>query len=310
LVFAFLIVISKKNIWKQLINDIRHQIQFAFLIIILTKIIFGINCSTTSDIKSNMLCCSKVPSSYAPLETTIDGEFNTSGSNREYPGNTRCMSSNTTGRHLVQTGGNALMAYDPETMKDLVNVTLPEGCHPGQVIHIQDPSCRTERVAQIIVPPGSKAGTTIMVKLPEEQYFTPNNQTFGSSSGSVFMNDLTLQEQEEVVMSTSATQTHNRVVVQSQDIPPFPISSHQFNQTNEKEFSMLIRVPVGVAPGTIIHVKIPDDDKFVPVTVPGGGVSQFYANYTLADTIDMNGNKNHDNPIVYGLPMLVLPGIS
>jgi len=266
-----------------------------------------------------MLCCSKVPSSYAPLETTIDGEFkpaNANGSNREFPGNTRCVSSNTACAHLVQTGGNALMAYDPETMNDLVNVTLPEGCHPGQVIHVQDPNSRTERVAQIVVPPGSRAGTTIMVKLPEEQYFTLNNETI-DSSGSGFVTDLTLRNEEEVVLSSSGTQTHNRVVVQSQDIPPSPISSHQSNQTNEKEFSMLIRAPVGVAPGTIIHVKIPDDDKFVPVAVPEGGVSQFYANYRLADTIDMKENQNrskkqnwHDNPIAYGLPMLVLPGLS
>lgn len=265
------------------------------------------------------LCCFNIPPSYAPIETTIDGASkpdNANGSRRDFPGNRRSVSTYTN-KQLVKTGGNALMEYDPETMKDLVNVTLPEGCHAGQVIHVQDPNSTSGRVAQIIVPPGSRSGTTIMVKLAEEQYFTPDET--GNNGG--FVTDLTLKE--EVIAPNSEIMANNRVLVQSQDIPlsylVSPQSSQNDYQKKVKQSSMLVRVPVGVAPGTTIHVKIPDEDKFVPVTVPEGGVSQFYANYSVVDTIDIKNGVNqqqqskkkswHDNPIAYGAPMLILPGI-
>jgi len=266
------------------------------------------------------LCCFNTSPSYAPIETTIDGASkpgNANGSRQDFPGNRRILSTYTN-TQLVKTGGNALMEYDPETMKDLVYVTLPEGCHAGQVIHVQDPNSTSGRVAQIIVPPGSRSGTTIMVKLPEDQYFTPDET--GNNNG--FLTDLTLKE-EVVAPHSETTEANNRFLVQSQDIPMSYLASHQSNQNNyqqkEKQSSMLVKVPVGVAPGTIIHVKIPDEDKFVPVVVPKGGVSQFYANYSLEDTINMKNGGNqqqqskeqnwHDNPIAYGAPMLVLPGI-
>jgi hypothetical protein len=212
-----------------------------------------------------------------------------------FPGITaraQCNSRNMTKQHLgnpaslVPTSGNALMEYDPNTMADLVTVTVPAGSRAGNIIEVISPDS-SGKSAQVMIPFGCTAGSTFLVKMPSDQ-----------DQGWV-VNDLHLQEEKA-----------DLVVVQS---------SQSQDYTQVKDMEMLVTAPKGVSAGTTIHVLVPGqgyEKRYLPVTIPEGGVSQFHVQYNMQDTfVKEDGfvksqkiaKQNwHKNPLAVA-PMIVGP---
>lgn len=268
-----------------------------------------------------MFCCRGNSSSYDPIETTIRGT---------YPGSRRESKLPTTDKDLVQTGGNALMEYDSETMSDLIRVVVPPDSYPGQMIQVTAPD-DSSRIANAIIPPNCKPGSTFMMKFPPIGETTTSNK----------IDDLALQEERGDFNSNSGyndtNETNGRndrnTQVQSEEDPLHQnlLENDGLNNDNFKnnkvEQKMIITVPPGVDAGTTLFAKVPgvatDEKRFLPVQVPKGGVSQFYVSYVYGHTINerqmieqdkrekearLRKNQNwHDNPLAYAAPMVALP---
>ena len=253
-----------------------------------------------------------------------------------YPGMIRTskdsIKTNTIDLDLVQTGGNALMEYDPETMSDLVKVVVPPDCKPGQLIQVVAPD-GSGRIANAIVPRHCKPGSTFMMK------FLPLNEEMdgnGSNNKPVGQHDLALtQETNDGVGVGVASSNQTKQIDLLDDTPPtentnplkerlLPPSNENQSNYEKQEQTMMIIVPPGVDAGSTIYAKLPGNDpRFLPVKVPQGGVSQFYVSYVYGHTISesemleqhkrsmeeqSNQKQNwHDNPAAYAAPMIAGP---
>ena len=77
--------------------------------------------------------------------------------------------------------------------------------------------------------------------------------------------------------------------------------------------SLKVKVPEGWEPGSIIHVKVPNEDRIIAV-VPPNGVSEFHVSYGLAE-LDSGEAMSHLSPadsaskmILVKVPPEVSPG--
>jgi hypothetical protein len=280
-----------------------------------------------------MFCCRGNSSSYDPIETTIRGT---------YPGSRREVKLPTTpGKDLVQTGGNALMEYDPETMSDLIRVVVPPDSYPGQMIQVTAPD-DSNRIANAIIPPNCKPGSTFMMKFPP----IGETMTMMTTTTSNKIDDLALQEERGDFNSNSGyndtnngRNDRNTQVLSEDPLHQSLLENDGLTNNNNNNFKdnkveqkMIITVPPGVDAGTTLFAKVPgegvaaattDEKRFLPVQVPKGGVSQFYVSYVYGHTINerqmieqdkkekearLRKNQNwHDNPLAYAAPMVALP---
>jgi len=299
----------------------------------------------------NFNCCFGNPAAYAPIDSTFTTDkfagssSSTSTStltsispapaprNLGFPGSRRFTTGITsyesrnnatattagtrtgtgTKNNLVRSAGNALVEYDPDTMSDLVRVTVPEGCWCGQVIQVNAPSTPGDGdgVSGSITPPssthvripfGCKPGSSFLVRIPSPNINTHDGINTGvmpmTTTTTTMMNvhdaspkdqfadhDLYLMEEE----STNRNIEEEGVITKTNT-----------NGGEEEQFQMLVKVPQGVGPGTTIHVLTPNDqNRFLPVIIPvpdGDSFStqiQFPVTYTMKDTFvrgDMFGN--------------------
>lgn len=285
-----------------------------------------------------MFCCSK-SSIYDPIDTEINGKSKYASqrsSMSTYPGMKRTsqdqIRTNTKDLDLVQTGGNALMEYDPETMSDLVKVVVPPDCKPGQLIQVVAPD-GSGRIANTIVPRHCKPGSTFMMK------FLPLNEErdgSGSNNKPVEQHDLALTQEningvgvassnqtKQIDLLDDGPHTESTNPLEERLLPP---SNENQSSYEKQEQTMMIIVPPGVDAGSTIYAKLPgNDQRFLPVKVPKGGVSQFYVSYVYGHTISesemlkqhkhsmeeqSNQKQNwHDNPAAYAAPMIAGPSL-
>jgi hypothetical protein len=118
----------------------------------------------------------------------VDGEPlypTATGDRTEYPGNRRTVAPGgpPPGSVLVKTGGNALRAIDRELVegKNLIQVVVPPGTNPGDVILVQCPY--DDRLVSAVIPEGARTGHAFLVEVPpleqlmEEQQPLPTSGT-------------------------------------------------------------------------------------------------------------------------------------
>ena len=220
---------------------------------------------------------------------------------------------------LVQTGGNALMVYNRDTLSDVVKVVVPANCYPGQMIQVIAPNDE-ERVLGVVIPRHcTKPGSCFLVQFPPPSKESSVNvaNEFGINQDS--------DDRHQNTNNTNDVDPLKEPLLQDHDINDSDENkTQQISMRNHEEERILITVPRGADAGSTIYAKIPsNDNRYVPVKVPKGGISQFYISYTFAHTINKNEmikqqanekeqlsrkNQNwHDNPIAYGAPMVVLP---
>lgn len=265
-----------------------------------------------------MLSCLSSSTKYDPVDTMEQQRNAFPGTRRE--GKARPTPDQIEKMNLVQTGGNALMRYDPETMSDLVKVVVPPGCQPGEMVLVTAPDDKNRAVNVIIPRHCSKPGTSFLVQFPPPH--TTNNTTIGSKSYDeknmqmmLIDHDLSLKEgavrsdplKEKLLGDEEERNTRDVIDEDSANI---------HNKDNEERIAF-ISVPPDAVPGTMMYTQLPGFDKrYLPVRVPKGNVSQFYVAYVFGHTISesekeerlsRNQQNWHDNPIAYGAPMVTMP---
>ncbi len=274
------------------------------------------------------MLCWKGSSKYDPVDTEIiNGVVRSNTNDNEYPAmrkrttdsNTNNRSINTTKNlDLIQTGGNALMQYDPEIMSDFVKIVVPSYCQPGQLIQVVSPD-DSKRVANVIIPRNGMPGSTFLIKfLPfkgghdekliqyqqqqqQQQQLQQNishelaltqekNSTEAVSSQTNQIDLLDDHTNYSTNTTTTTTTTTTNPLEEKLLLPP-PLPEEQRNNNgNEKqEETMMIIVPPGLEPGTTIYANLPGGNKrFLPVEVPKGGVPQFFVSFDYGHTISEN----------------------
>ena len=235
-----------------------------------------------------MFCCRGSPK-YSTVDTEIKNGSGFDNKNKSmmistYPGMRRNIQNpmnstsieNTKNLDLVQTGGNALMQYDPETMCDLVKVVVPTYCLPGQLIQVVAPD-DSGRISNVNIPYHCKPGSTFLMKflpvvekhkeaLEEKQKHRTEMDEAGAS-----------QTNQIDLLDDHSTNSLKEALLPS---PP------QHSAYGNQEQTMMINVPPAIDVGTTIYAKVPGDEKrFLPVIVPNGGISQFYVSYKFSHTV-------------------------
>lgn len=292
-----------------------------------------------------MLFCCLHPSSgkYDPVDVTTRIQKQQQQQDKPFPGTRRESEPRPTHDqikklNLVQTGGNALMRYDPETMTDLIKVVVPPDCQPGQMLRVTAPD-DSSRIVNVIIPQHCyKPGTSFLVQLPPPQ--STNNTAIGSNDNQrknmqtmLIDHDLALKEgvvvQEEKehgligdhFVSLKEKLLGDEEVRDSRDVRDDPRDEDVINAPkNDEEKILLVSVPPNLDPGTTMYVRLPEyGNRYLPVKVPKGNVSQFYVVYLHDHTISeskkieqMSQNQQnwYDNPTAYGAPMVTMPFLS
>lgn len=70
--------------------------------------------------------------------------------------------------------------------------------------------------------------------------------------------------------------------------------------TNASQKLMLVQIPPGVSPGTLINVQVPNENRLIPVQVPPGNVREFHVPYDCQDS--------SSNIVVSGQPVQQFQG--
>jgi len=241
-----------------------------------------------------MLCGCLEPLTASPSAQGNEHNNNNSREVSPFPGN----------RRLVKTGGNALVEYDPskhepsthssaaaaDSGKIQVSATVPAGVSGGQTIHVAAPD---GRVIAATVPSGIQAGSSFIVEIPP--ITTINNSSGLSATYAAEQSTLAPQPvalPSDTPLAVPSDSYHCVQILapptQQQAASPLPVpvpppvalvgppassSSPSLNKP-----MLLVKVPPNTAPGTTLHVKIPNTDRMIAATVPPG-VSEFHVKY-------------------------------
>lgn len=318
-----------------------------------------------------MFCCNRGSQKYDPLDTKVNKNMMKS-SHLGYPGSRRPTTyisreaSSRDGKQMIQTGGNALMEYDPETMSDVMKIVVPVDSVPGQLIQITAPD-GSGRVANVIIPLHCKPGTSFLMKFPTveetellndlklQQENTDIVQGGNNNSNGGAVAGKTNDGGDMSMTSTSNNNINNNMnaptdLLDDTDQQQNPLEQRllqdydQRNTTSNANSNananihaldvqnlIIVSVPPGVSAGTTIYAQIPsffatqEQKRYVPVTVPKGGVSQFYTCYMYGHTLNemqvmaveqervakQSGHEQkqnwHDNSVAYTAPMVAYP---
>ena len=205
-------------------------------------------------------------------------------------------------RRFVKTGGNALVEYDPskhgpslhessaavgDSGSIQVSATVPAGISGGQTIHVAAPD---GRVIAAAVPAGMQAGSSFIVEFPPATSTTSGDSKRQSATNTVQQSTMDLAPLRSDTPSAAASDSYHGIQVltpplQQQTISPMPIpvplpvaSVAPPTSSSINKPILLVKVPPKTAPGTTLHVKIPNTDRMVAAKVPAG-VSEFHVAY-------------------------------
>jgi len=180
---------------------------------------------------------------------------------------------------LLPTSGNALMEY----VRGIVQADHRAGNTPDS----------SGRSAQVMMSPfGCTDGSTFLAKMPSDQ-----------DQGGV--HDLQLPEEKADLVVVQRQDYYGYTTPAATPPPTSPTSptaatttttittvttkvttttttrawQPQSHKNQGKDMKMLVNAPKGVSAGTTIHVLVPyegNEKRYLPVTIPEGGVSQFH----------------------------------
>jgi len=260
-----------------------------------------------------------------------------------HPGSRRSVvaSETTAGdKNFIRSGGNALMEYDDDSMKDLVRVTIPENVRSGQLLQVNTPD---GRMAHFMVPFLAKTGSDYLIKFPSVETAVVANQSNSTKSHTGGTSPSNRKYPSIVngkdIDNNGCHEEQTPIVVPSVEVDcPITPTENNNSSVDEKfpnvlDSMILVCVPPGVAPGTQMDVMCGKNNEKLNVTVPPGGVSQFYVarpkmnrcasyncknkntgNFVGNNETPINGKRRgneksqkqnwHDHPAAYAAPMI------
>jgi hypothetical protein len=270
-------------------------------------------------------CCDKASNKYAPADVQYSNvpqshaaiEFSRSHS-------VDCPTRNGS-RILIKTGGTALQAVPREAAlePDMISVSVPEGVIPGQEILVTHPD-GTGRCMRATVPDGALPGHSFLVQFRSDaepvmgvqveqdlllsaennqnESVTPSNQenTVTVVGTRAIRQDLQ-QTQQTSTTSGDMLETTSQSSGRQESARKHSLE-HQDCITPDGR--VLITIPYGSKPGEKIRVRH-EDGRIIETTIPKelpANVSQFYVKIP-----NPNHQNWHDNPVVYGAPLLAGP---
>jgi hypothetical protein len=237
---------------------------------------------------------------------------------------------------LIRTGGNALQAVSRELVRELTRdrmiVSVPENCNSGNTLLVRSPD--GQRIISAVIPEGALPGHTFLIQLPKEEEVQQPMAVVGIPLEGDLLNIALQQQQENSAGGTKVAAGHDiestdlcleeslpeprslqqqqRSQVELTHPPSYAGATAGYNNdmrsaantqntrsSNDDSNLVLIKVPIGAAPGTKIRVRVPDG-RTIDATVPAGNLSEVYLRLP-------NKKQNwHDNPLAVA-PMTLGP---
>lgn len=198
-------------------------------------------------------------------------------------------------RRLVPTGGNALREYNPavddvvsnpSSSSSLLLVQVPPGTQPGDIIHVQIPG--EDRVIAAQVPPDVSEFHVSYEPSPTPIRFNSSSPAF-------------IQPPKNQYTYTETSSMTNR-------------GSNNYHEMARSYSSpskmVLVQVPEGAQPGSVIQVQVPGENRVIMAQVPPDA-REFYVtidNTPLNQTptinpsinrnvVPMDGNRNNSSNV-------------
>lgn len=191
----------------------------------------------------------------------------------------------------MRTGGNALRAPEdyPMNAKETVSVTVPPNKYGGDQILVSAPS---GKCVSTVIPAGMRFGDKFQVDVPNDPFdHGTENQVHHSMNQNHQPPAQAVTPIEVPAPSAPMMQNYFSNVPIAAAIPETrqdtgsPSIVNSFNPTptpapvvDPNQNLMLVKVPPGCAPGTIIHVQVPGENRMVAAKVPPN-VVEFHVAY-------------------------------
>lgn len=205
-------------------------------------------------------------------------DFGTSGS--DFPGNRN--------RTKGQAEGTYNQTYYTQKKGETVSVTVPLNKYGGDEILVSSPKGKCVRA---VIPHAMKPGDKFQVDIPLGEYNVNNNNALGSWNQSASPR---YAPQEAVTpieypppsappMDGNYNRGDHSAEIHHEKRNIFDSLRHSSdaNKSGMAESTknlILIKVPPGVAPGAMIQVKVPGEDRLISAIVPPN-TSEFHVSY-------------------------------
>jgi len=184
-------------------------------------------------------------------------------------------------RRLVKTAGNALQqAEEPITncgnSPELVAVTVPDSMTCGDILHVSAPD-GSGRIVSAVIPNGMGPGSQFMVEFP----INPPSSSASVASQNAYSQGGNLREPLHVLGAPDSNRSNINpaVFATSPDYSDVPImpppASIASPMLEPQQAVILVQVPPGTHPGSVLHVQVPGGNRMVAATVPPN-VTEFH----------------------------------
>lgn len=208
--------------------------------------------------------------------STVEGVLLPESRWNEFPGQRRSVlyAPLSSDRILIPTSGNALQAVPREVLaqKHLLAVSVPEGVPTGDEILVQAPD---GRLLNAVIPPHAQAGQIFFVHAPPVADtgvpLHPSAAAVGSMGGITSSS----QGVHDLALTPVPTPFHDANSSRPSRPPP-TAPSYQAPQQPTDPTLILVQVPPGAPPGSVIRVPGPNG-RTLEATIPADpSVREFY----------------------------------
>ena len=149
----------------------------------------------------------------------------------------------------------------------------------------------TISILKAIIPDGVGHGDSFMVDIPMDPY---DEKSPEPPLEDITPYSLTPLKKSEVEHDHHPSLNGNDVKDNFHRLNPPPYTPSQ-TATSARPKVMLVQVPPGLLPGTILNVQVPNENRLIPAQVPPGNVREFHVAYDYQDSAS--------NIIVSGQPV-------
>ena len=201
-----------------------------------------------------------------------------------FPGNRN----HTNGQAGGQAGSTYNQTYNTQKKGETVSVTVPLNNYGGDKILVSTPNGKCVRA---VIPHAMKPGDRFQVDIPLDEENMCNNNALGSWNQSASPR---YAQQEAVTpieypppsappMDDHYSRGGHYAESHHEKRHIFDSLRHSSNATNSGKAEstknlILVKVPPGVAPGAMIQVKVPGEDRLISAIVPPN-TSEFHVSY-------------------------------
>jgi len=204
-------------------------------------------------------------------------DFDTSS---DFPGNRN--------RTNGQAGGTCDQTYYKQKKGESVSVTVPLNKYGGDEILVSSPKGKCVRA---VIPHAMKPGDRFQVNIPLDEDTVSNGNVLGSWNQAVTPSYAPQEAVRPIAYPPPSAppmdENYNRgdhFAESHHEKRNLFDSLHHSTTANNSAMAestknlILVKVPPGVAPGTMIQVKVPGEDRLISATVPPN-TSEFHVSY-------------------------------